>query len=127
MNTSNWDLLLIKFYPSYEAGSICLFFAGLLFHKVAHWTPKVQTLDQQAQNITPGRIGNVFFFPKPSFELLKGKPPLWGRVTSFGRNEKFLTPGMLSRVPDEFEVEADLPFNSDREDEDSDMDISDNN
>jgi hypothetical protein len=57
----------------------------------------VQTLEQQAENVTPGRIGNVFFFPAPSFELLKDKPPLWGQVTGFGRYEKFLTKGMLSK------------------------------
>jgi hypothetical protein len=68
-----------------------------LFHKVARWTATVQTRKQQAENITPGRIGSVFFFPTPSLELLKGKPPLWGQVTGFGRYEKFLTKGLLAK------------------------------
>jgi hypothetical protein len=57
--------------------------------------PVVQTLAQQAQNITPGRIGSVFFFPQESFKILENKPPKWGQKTGFGKYEKFLTPGML--------------------------------
>jgi hypothetical protein len=90
----------------YEPGSICLFYAGILFHKVARWTPKVQTLEQQAENVTPGRIGNVFFFPAPSFELLKDKPPLWGQVTGFGRYEKFVTKGMLAKPGQQLKLVA---------------------
>ena len=113
---------------SYERGSVCLFYAGILFHKVARWTATVQTLEQQAENVTPGRIGNVFFFPTPSFEVLKDKPPLWGQVTSFGRYEKFVTKGMLakprqlSKVSDAAEhaedVEMEVP-------DETDMEISD--
>jgi len=84
---------------SYESSSVCLFYGGILFHKVARWTATVQTRKQQAENITPGRIGNVFFFPTPSLDVLKGKPPLWGQVTSFGRCEKFLTKGLLAKAP----------------------------
>ena len=81
------------------------------------------------QNITPGRIGNVFFFPSPSFAILKGKPPLWGQVTSFGRYEKFLTKGMLrepkSKVGKVENHDIIMGFIGDKEDEQSDMDISD--
>lgn len=40
----------------------------------------------RAQNITPGRIGTVLFFPKESFQLLEGKRKGWASTTSFGRN-----------------------------------------
>lgn len=64
---------------------------------MAPWTATIQTREQQAEKITPGRIGNVFFFPSESFKVLKDKPPLWGQVTAFGRYEKFVTNGMLSK------------------------------
>jgi hypothetical protein len=54
-------------------------------------------LAQQAQNITPGRIGSVFFFPEASFKILENKPLGWGQKTGFGKYEKFLTPGMLAK------------------------------
>jgi hypothetical protein len=39
------------------------------------------------EKITPGRIGTVFFFPRNSLEILKGKPARWGYETAFGKNE----------------------------------------
>jgi len=110
---------------SYERGSICIFYAGIFFHKVAHWTPAVQTVEQQAENVTPGRIGNVFFFPTPSFEILKDKPPLWGQVTNFGRYEKFVTKGMLAKPRQQTKVEIGTGERTDEVDEvDEDMVIS---
>lgn len=122
---------------SYESGSICLFYSAYLYHKVDHWTPVAQTLAQQAQNITPGRIGSVFFFPQASFEILENKPPEWGQKTGFGKYEKFLTPGMLAK-PEEWvsekekgeeeEEEEDEEEEDEEEDEEmvvgSDMDTS---
>jgi hypothetical protein len=34
--------------------------------------------------LTPGRVGNVFFFPKASFDKLEGKPADWNRKTLSG-------------------------------------------
>lgn len=39
------------------------------------------------ENLTPGRIGTVMFFPQESYEILKDKPPGWGKATNFGRDE----------------------------------------
>ena len=117
---------------SYERGSVCLFYAGILFHKVAPWTATAQTCEQQAENVTPGRIGNVFFFPAPSFKVLKDKPPLWGQVTNFGRYEKFVTKGMLakprqlSKVSDAAEHTEDVEMGvTDETHTEMDMEISD--
>ena len=106
-----------------------------MFHKVARWTATVQTCKQQAENITPGRIGNVFFFPTPSLELLKGKPPLWGQVTGFGRYEKFLTKGLLAKAPQRLKMvvsdtakraeDVDMGILDELDELDVDMEISD--
>jgi hypothetical protein len=40
-------------------------------------------------DLTPGRIGTVFFFPEPSFEILKDKPAGWGALTDYGRWAQF--------------------------------------
>lgn len=34
--------------------------------------------------ITPGRIGSVFFFPRESLAQLQGKPKNWARDTAYG-------------------------------------------
>ena len=34
--------------------------------------------------LTPGRVGNVFFFPKASFDKLEGKPAGWNQDTLSG-------------------------------------------
>jgi hypothetical protein len=47
----------------------------------------VQTEAEARENITPGRIGTVFFFPEASYEILKDKRRNWGYETAFGRNE----------------------------------------
>lgn len=39
------------------------------------------------ENLTPGRIGTVMFFPQESYEILKDKPAGWGKATNFGRDE----------------------------------------
>lgn len=57
----------------------------MIYHKVAKFYPKEQTVAQAAQQITPGRIGSVFFFPKVSYDVLKDKPQKWGYRTGFGK------------------------------------------
>ena len=52
-------------------------------------SPKIQMEEEQAQKITPGRIGSVFFFLRESFMILDGKSKLWGRRTGFGKYEAF--------------------------------------
>jgi hypothetical protein len=71
----------------YSPGDFCIFFSSDIYHKVAPFTPLPQTADQAADNITPGRIGSVFFFPKNSLAILRGKPKRWAYRTAFGRNE----------------------------------------
>jgi hypothetical protein len=65
---------------------VCIFYSSILFHKVAPFIPTPQTAAQKQEEITPGRIGTVMFFPKPSFDILKGKRKNWGRETNFGKN-----------------------------------------
>jgi hypothetical protein len=74
----------------YGPGSVCIFYSSAIFHKVSTFFPLAQTVDQSSEAITPGRIGSVFFFPKDSLDILKGKPKNWGRETNFGRNESLL-------------------------------------
>lgn len=71
----------------YAPGDFCIFFSSDIYHKVAPFIPLPQAPEQAAHNITPGRIGSVFFFPKNSLRILKGKPRRWGYTTAFGRNE----------------------------------------
>jgi hypothetical protein len=74
----------------YSPGDFCIFYSSTIFHKVAPFVPLPQTPEQAADNITPGRIGNVFFFPKSSLDILKDKPKRWGYRTAFGKNEHLL-------------------------------------
>jgi hypothetical protein len=64
-----------------------IFYSSEIYHKVNHFIPMQQTLSAQSQDIMPGRIGTVFFFPKASYEILRSKPAGWGHQTAFGRNE----------------------------------------
>jgi len=41
----------------------------------------VQMEEEQAQKITSGRIGSMFFFLRESFMILDSKSKLWGRRT----------------------------------------------
>lgn len=67
----------------YSVGHVAIFFAGKLLHKVADWTPA--PMAPNSRNLTPGRVGNVFFFPRGSLRLLKGKEPNWSHKTGGGR------------------------------------------
>ncbi|KAF9470463.1 hypothetical protein BDN70DRAFT_821347, partial [Pholiota conissans] len=68
---------------TYDPGSVFIFFSSNLYHKVNTFKPKVQTAEQAKVNITPGRIGSVFFFPKQSYKVLKDKPKDWARQTDY--------------------------------------------
>jgi len=71
----------------YLPGDFCIFYSSDIYHKVAPFTPLPQTPEQADQIITPGRIGSVFFFPRNSLKVLKGKLKRWGYRTAFGKNE----------------------------------------
>lgn len=74
----------------YAPGNFCIFYSSVIFHKVTLFIPLPQTIEQAADDITPGRIGSVFFFLKASLAILKGKPKGWDYTTAFGRNEGLL-------------------------------------
>lgn len=74
----------------YAAGDVIIFYSSQIYHKVDTFTPLPQTKDMENQHITPGRIGTVFFFPKESLDILKGKSRRWGALTGFGGAEHLL-------------------------------------
>jgi hypothetical protein len=78
----------LTYFARYKPGHVCIFYSSQIFHKVAKFYPLQQTETQQQENITPGRIGSVFFFPKASYKILADKPADWGYKTAFGKNEK---------------------------------------
>lgn len=55
--------------------------SGLLYHSIGEWEP---TRAAQNASITPGRVGNVFFFPKASLDKLEGKKADWNVNTLTG-------------------------------------------
>lgn len=78
---------------SYLPGDVCIFLSSRIVHKVETFYPLPQTPEEAMQGITPGRIGTVLFFPKPTLELLKGKGPGWAVRTAHGRYEHLYPPG----------------------------------
>jgi hypothetical protein len=74
----------------YRPGDVCIFFSSIIYHKVSRFYPSKQTPTQAEENITPGRIGSVFFFPSPSYDVLKDKEEGWGYKTAFGKNESLI-------------------------------------
>ncbi|KAG1785180.1 uncharacterized protein HD556DRAFT_1192503, partial [Suillus plorans] len=64
----------LKLKLSYRPGEVIILMAGALYHSIGDWTPQPGV---SGDGITPGRIGNVWFFPRSSFELLKDKPAGW--------------------------------------------------
>jgi hypothetical protein len=81
-----WIQQLGLTFVSYLPGHACFFRSAEIFHKVAKWNPH---LYKPVDDVTPGRIGSVFFFPEPSFEILQGKPAGWGADTDYGRWAQF--------------------------------------
>lgn len=48
--------------------------AGALYHAIGNWSPGEGVSEE---GITPVRVGNVWFFPHSSYEVLKDKPSGW--------------------------------------------------
>lgn len=69
----------------YKPGDVIIFRAGLLYHSVGRWYP----MDGVGpENVTPGRIGHVFFSPEKSLDTLRGRSKGWGKDTLFGRRSE---------------------------------------
>ena len=49
------------------------FYSSVIYHKVAPFIAKEQNEQQKKDNVTPGRIRTVLFFPTASYEALEGK------------------------------------------------------
>ncbi|KAF7342725.1 Histone-lysine N-methyltransferase SET9 [Mycena sanguinolenta] len=64
----------------YKPTSIAAFFAGCTVHWVDEWKPKLM---EKKDEITPGRIGTVFYIPQPSADVLGDKEAGWGKNTNF--------------------------------------------
>ncbi len=77
------------------------FFSSVLYHKVTKFQPTVQTVKMKKEKVTPGRVGTVFFFPKDSLQILKGKYPGWAVRTAFGTNPSFERTARYCGVEDE--------------------------
>jgi hypothetical protein len=65
----------------YSPGHVLIFLAGQVYHHVEEWKP---ALAPPGNPLTPGRIGNVFFFPQATYEKLKGRPFMWNNLTMSG-------------------------------------------
>jgi len=59
---------------SYRPGDVLIFLSGYLYHTVQRWKP---TATPKGSELSPGRIGNVFFSPKASYEKLQDKVSGW--------------------------------------------------
>jgi hypothetical protein len=55
--------------------------SGQLYHHVGKWEA-VPALG--GDTVTPGRVGNTFFFPKATLDELKGKPAGWFKKSGSG-------------------------------------------
>lgn len=75
------DCLCTILLCRYGPGALVIFMAGQLYHRIGKWEA-VAALEGDA--VTPGRIGNVFFFPQASLNELKGKPAGWFKTSGSG-------------------------------------------
>jgi hypothetical protein len=82
------------------------FFSSALYHKVDQFLPTIQTVKMKKEQVTPGRVGTVFFFPKDSLQILKGKPSGWAVKTAFGTDPSFTSQARYPGVGDELGAEA---------------------
>jgi hypothetical protein len=57
LQSFTFDMVLGRYHP----GHICLFYLADIFHQVVLWTPDPM---QCQDELTPGRIGLVFFFKR---------------------------------------------------------------
>ncbi|KAJ7809628.1 hypothetical protein B0H14DRAFT_2524617 [Mycena olivaceomarginata] len=76
--------LVFPDFAQYAPGDLCLCFAGALYHGVEEWEPLPVDEEDTLNNITPGRISTVFFFPEKSLATLEDKAAGWGRDTAGG-------------------------------------------
>lgn len=72
----------LKLKLTYRPGEVIIMMSGALYHAIGQWAPGQGISDE---GITPGRIGNVFFFPHASYEFLKDKPEGWCTQTVGGQ------------------------------------------
>ncbi|KAH6911611.1 hypothetical protein BKA70DRAFT_1219731 [Coprinopsis sp. MPI-PUGE-AT-0042] len=77
---------------AYHPGDLIIFLSGHLYHAVGEWTPRTGS---STDHVTPGRVGNVFFFPKISFDRLKGKGAGWNAQTPAMLERTVLESGFL--------------------------------
>jgi hypothetical protein len=73
-----FELIICRYRP----GEVIIMMSGALYHAIGQWAPGRGVSDE---GITPGRIGNVFFFPHASYEFLKDKPEGWCTQTVGGQ------------------------------------------
>ncbi|KDR65806.1 hypothetical protein GALMADRAFT_148389 [Galerina marginata CBS 339.88] len=78
----------IRVKLAYRPGDLLIFLSGQLYHRVGDWEPLLMKKNQ-AHGLTPGRIGNVFFFPKTSYDVLKNKSPGWNKATMTGKTADY--------------------------------------
>ncbi|TFK17187.1 hypothetical protein FA15DRAFT_605591, partial [Coprinopsis marcescibilis] len=71
---------------AYLPGEVCIFYSSDLYHMVAPYQALQPSEEDKRDQISPGRIGSVFFFPKESFKELYDKPEGWGYKTQWGKN-----------------------------------------
>ncbi|KAJ6612994.1 hypothetical protein B0H10DRAFT_259094 [Mycena sp. CBHHK59/15] len=66
----------------YRPGTMAAFYADCTIHSVGDWEAvRMEKNDE----MTPGRIGTVFYIPQSSAEALGDKEPGWGLKTNYGR------------------------------------------
>ena len=78
---------------SYGPGDVIISFADQLAHRVSRWTPepskvKCDDTDETPAQLTPGRVGSVFYTHKNVLEYLKDKKPDWFIQTLRRREER---------------------------------------
>lgn len=64
----------LKLKLSYRPGEVIILMAGALYHAIGDWTPHAGV---SVEGVTPGRVSNVWFFPRSSYEFLQDKPANW--------------------------------------------------
>jgi hypothetical protein len=71
-------------FRRYGPGAVVIFMARQIYHHISKWEPLPAA---EGDIVTPGRVGNVFFFPKASLKELKGKPAGWFKAEGGGLPE----------------------------------------
>ncbi|KDQ49258.1 hypothetical protein JAAARDRAFT_51809 [Jaapia argillacea MUCL 33604] len=66
---------------AYKPGHVALFMSSSLYHSIGDWKAVGQ---KSVNDVTPGRIGHVFFTHSATLKLLQDKPPGWNINTLSG-------------------------------------------